>query len=81
MSFKTVEFKVCACGAKRGFCDENSAEKALGRARAKRSRMAEKAGTRRGMHVESRYYECPEGSFHLTSQSRRSFNEQNLVMA
>lgn len=80
MAFKIVEHRACPCGSKRGFASEQLAEKALGRAQAKRNRAADKAGTRRGMHIESRYFECSEGMLHLTSQSKRSYNEM-LVSA
>lgn len=68
---KTVEYKHCPCGVKRGFATEELAEKALGRARAKRNRMADRQGTRRGMERENRFYECAAGMFHLTKQSKR----------
>lgn len=68
---KTVDFRSCACGAKRAFASEDQAEKALGRAQAKRNRMGDKRGTRRGLERENRYYECDFGGFHLTKQSRR----------
>lgn len=70
---KTVDWKPCACGAKRDFMSKHNAEKALGRARAKRTRRADAHGTRRGLRVESRAYQCPEGGWHLTSESRSSY--------
>lgn len=79
MASKTVPHTYCACG-KRAFTSEHNAEKAMGRARTKRNRAADKHGSRRGVYRESRYYECPEsGLFHLTSQSRREFATANQV--
>lgn len=74
---KTVPFTTCACG-KRGWHSEADAEKALGRAQAKRNRQFDRAGeSRRGMVRENRTYECHEGDLiHLTSQSRRDNNAQ-----
>lgn len=68
----TVPFDMCPCG-KRGWHDERDAEKALGRARAKRNRQYDKNGmSRRGMVRENRLYLCHEGDlYHLTSQSAR----------
>lgn len=69
----TVPFVKCECG-KRGFEDEHDAEKALGKARAKRERTFAGAESRRGMYRENRTYWCEVGEvFHLTEQSRRSF--------
>ncbi len=68
---KTVHWMSCPCGVKRGFETAHDAEKALGRAQSKRNRMADKAGSRRGMERENRFYECRFGSWHLTKQSRR----------
>lgn len=65
--------EICPCG-KRGFADEQDADKALGRARTLRNRTFDRnAPSRRGMVRENRYYECHEdgGLLHLTSQSRR----------
>jgi hypothetical protein len=73
---KTVDYRYCECGLKRGFRSERDADKALGRAQAKRDRAAESRGTRRGSYRESRYYECDYGLFHLTSESRRHFNDR-----
>jgi hypothetical protein len=61
---------------KRGFLTERDAEKALGRARAKRSRQGEARGTMRGLKVESRWYQCDEGGYHLTSESRASYENR-----
>lgn len=55
------------CCGQRGFLSERDAEKALGRARAKRARV-------RGAQIENRVYECEHGSWHLTSQSRREWD-------
>ncbi|NEA50422.1 hypothetical protein [Streptomyces sp. SID10815] len=73
MSITAVEFKTCACGAKRGYEDEHVAAKALGKAQAKRHRAGDRKGTRRGLHRENRFYECSYGMFHLTSQSRMAY--------
>lgn len=78
--FKTVEHEMCACG-KRSFGNERAADRALGRARAKRTRKADATGTRRGMYVENRVYSCPHGGLHTTSESRRSFNTYAGVTA
>ncbi|GGN40247.1 hypothetical protein FHR83_007078 [Actinoplanes campanulatus] len=69
---KTVSHTWCDTCEKRGFTCEHDASKALGRARTHRSRAADKAGTRRGMRVENRHYECPAGLWHLTGMSRRN---------
>ncbi|MEO6085710.1 MAG: hypothetical protein ABIQ18_21610 [Umezawaea sp.] len=73
---KTVPFEWCDTCEKRGFVDEHDAEKALGRARARRERWADQntPGSRRGMKRENRFYECPEGLLHLTELSRRVHN-------
>jgi hypothetical protein len=71
---KTVAHTTQCPTGKRSFYDEHDADKALGRARTKRIRGAG-GGTRRGLEVESRYYECGMcGGYHLTHQSRRTFN-------
>ncbi|MYT31721.1 MULTISPECIES: hypothetical protein [unclassified Streptomyces] len=70
MTIKAVDFRTCECGAKRAFEDERIAEKALGRAQAKRHRAGDRRGSRRGLYCENRYYECEFGMYHLTSQSR-----------
>jgi hypothetical protein len=71
---KTVEYEQCMCG-KRGWDDERDADKALGKAQTKRNRAGDKTGTRRGLKRESRFYYCPIGDmFHLTEQSRRTFD-------
>jgi hypothetical protein len=31
----------------------------------------------RGLKVESRWYQCDEGGYHLTSQSRSSYENRN----
>ncbi|MEU7570293.1 hypothetical protein [Micromonospora sp. NPDC049240] len=73
MSNKTTVAHIwCSDCSKRGFTDRNLARKALGRAQAKRNRLADKHGTRRGMNRENRYYnDCPNGLFHLTGMSRK----------
>ena len=76
MSSKSVDWRACPCGVKRGFTTRSDAEKAMGRAQAKRTRRADVVGTRRGLKVEHRAYECSEGAFHLTSENRRSFEER-----
>ncbi|WP_411120573.1 hypothetical protein [Streptomyces sp. x-19] len=73
MTITAVGFKTCACGAKRGYDDERVAEKALGKAQAKRHRAGDRKGTRRGLHRENRFYECSFGLYHLTSQSRAAY--------
>lgn len=52
---------------------EHDAEKALGKAKAKRARV-------RGAQMESRYFMCDEGYYHLTSQSRRTFQTYELAL-
>jgi hypothetical protein len=73
MNFKSVDWRNCPCGIKRGFTSRGDAEKALGRAQAKRARRADAAGTRRGIKVEHRVYDCRFGSWHLTSENRKSY--------
>lgn len=69
----TVEHVWCSACQKRGFENRHMASKALGKAQAKRNRLADKAGTRRGMVRENRFYnDCPNGLFHLTGMSRRN---------
>ncbi|WDS51774.1 hypothetical protein SEA_TRIUMPH_60 [Streptomyces phage Triumph] len=70
---KGVAWRPCQCGLKRGFTSERDAGKALGRAQAKRNRRSDAIGTRRGQHIEQRYYECDYGLFHLTSENRSSY--------
>jgi hypothetical protein len=53
-----------------------AAEKALGKARAKRSRQGVARGTMRGLKVENRAYRCPEGGWHLTAESRSSYENR-----
>lgn len=78
---KTVEFHTCECSAKRAFADERAAQKALGRAQAKRDRAADRRGQRRALERENRVYQCHFGMWHLTKQSRRSFEEQATLHA
>lgn len=73
MKYKTVDWSSCPCGQKRGFNTRREADRAMGRAQTKRTRPADNRGTRRGLKVEGRIYQCDEGMFHLTSQSRRSY--------
>lgn len=68
---KTVPYIWCEWCQKRGFEDEYDADKALGKAKAKRRRQMESSGTRRGHRMESRFYECENGLFHLTGESKR----------
>jgi hypothetical protein len=75
MTAKAVDFRACACGVKRAYGDERLAEKALGKAKAKRHRAGDRKGTRRGLYRENRYYECEYGMYHLTSQSRTEYME------
>jgi hypothetical protein len=71
MTCNTVPWTWCPRCGKRGFDCEHDALKALGRAQAKRDRLFEHNPSRRGLIRENRVYECPEGLYHLTSQSRR----------
>jgi len=73
MTARTVDFRACPCGSKRAYEDERAAIKALGKAQAKRSKVADRRGTGRGVHYENRTYECEYGMYHLTSQSRTSY--------
>lgn len=70
---KPVEWQTCECSSKRGFADRRSAEKALGRAQAKRDRSAERLRVRRGIAREHRIYRCDHEMYHLTKQSRRDY--------
>ncbi|MFD4542430.1 hypothetical protein [Streptomyces bauhiniae] len=72
---KTVDFRPCECGVKRGFLDQRAAEKALGRAQAKRDRQAQRWEGAHPIHRENRVYECDYGMWHLTKQSRRTYEE------
>lgn len=72
---KTVDWRKCDCGQKRGFAFESDAMKALGRAKTKRTRRADAQGTRRGVYVESRCYECAYGTWHLTSLNKSSYEQ------
>lgn len=75
---KSVQHMVCKCG-KRGFRSELEADKALGRARAKRKRVATSQGSGRGIRTEHRFYECDWGLFHLTAENRRSYDERRAA--
>lgn len=72
---KTVDFHTCECSDKRAFPDKRSAEKALGRAQAKRDRQAQSIRGRGPINRENRVYECEFNMWHLTKQSRRSYEE------
>lgn len=81
MKTKTVAHVMCLCG-KRAFEDERMAEKALGRAVTKHNRAFDQGQSRRGMNRENRAYVCDtSGLFHLTSESRRSFQSRALPVA
>ncbi|MFJ1932659.1 hypothetical protein ACIOGZ_08295 [Kitasatospora sp. NPDC088160] len=73
MTAKPVTFWTCPCGSKRAYEDAHAAVKALGKAQAKRARIADRRGTGRGIRQESRAYECEYGMYHLTAQSRTSY--------
>ncbi|PSL04097.1 hypothetical protein CLV30_106100 [Haloactinopolyspora alba] len=77
---RRVESTWCHEAGKRSFATERDAEKALGRSQTSRRRKADAHGTRRGLYVENRYYECGacEG-WHLTSQSRHAHNDMNAI--
>ncbi|MFF7021441.1 hypothetical protein ACFY97_10540 [Streptomyces klenkii] len=70
---KPVEWQTCECSSKRAFADRRAAEKALGRAQAKRDRHADRHGARRGIAREHRIYRCDHDRYHLTKQSRRDY--------
>ncbi|UJQ86471.1 hypothetical protein SEA_LEGACY_53 [Streptomyces phage Legacy] len=77
---KTVRYTACPCGVKRSFFTEREAEKALGRAQAKRNRVAGARGTGRGLKTESRYYLCEESDlYHLTSESRAHYEARQAA--
>jgi len=73
---KTVDWRSCECGVKRGFTSRTEADKAMGRAQTKRTRRADSAGTRRGLKVERRTYECDYGMWHLTSENRSTYENR-----
>jgi hypothetical protein len=73
----SCEWRPCECGNKRDFLTRHNAEKALGKVQAKRTRRADAHGTRRGLKVENRAYLCEQGGWHLTSESRRKFEDRN----
>ncbi|MFE9254066.1 hypothetical protein [Streptomyces sp. NPDC006879] len=75
MTHRTVDFRACECGVKRAFASRHDAEKAMGRAQAKRTRKADARGIRRGLKVEGRTYQCEHGAWHLTSMSRKQYEE------
>lgn len=75
----TIDWKPCRCGIKRGFATARDAGKALGKARAKRNRRSDAVGTRRGQHIEHRFYECDFGAFHLTSENRKAYESKGVA--
>ncbi|MCJ0870290.1 hypothetical protein [Streptomyces sp. AP-93] len=74
MTIRTIDFRACPCGSKRAYPDPRAAERALGKAQAKRRGVAERRGTGRGITFENRYYECEHGMYHLTSLSRAEYS-------
>ncbi|MFJ6680549.1 hypothetical protein [Streptomyces werraensis] len=72
----SADWKPCKCGMKRDFMTRSNAEKALGKAQAKRARRGQAIGTRRGMKIEHRVYDCEFGGWHLTSENRSSFESR-----
>ncbi|MFI6275974.1 hypothetical protein [Streptomyces sp. NPDC050988] len=78
---KTVDFHACECSDKRAFPDRRSAEKALGRAQAKRDRQAQRWEGRHPMNRENRVYQCDYDMWHLTKQSRRTYEGHTARIA
>ena len=79
---RRIEYGWCHEGGqrKRRFATERDAEKALGRARTSRLRRADALGTRRGLELENRFFECRHcDGYHLTSQSRHAYNSYNAI--
>ena len=76
MSKRVPHQRCCPCGAKHSFSSEREADKELGRVQTKRKRTGDATGTRRGLRIENRVYECEYGHFHLAAESRRQFNER-----
>ena len=71
---RKLDYIGCPTG-KRSYVDEREAERALGRARARRQRYGDARGTRRGLKLENRTYWCDEcEGHHVTEMSRRDFN-------
>ncbi|AXQ61113.1 hypothetical protein SEA_HANK144_60 [Streptomyces phage Hank144] len=70
---------MCKCGIKRGWATKRDAERALGRARAKRNRRSDAIGTRRGQHIEHRVYQCELGYWHLTSENRKTYESKGVA--
>ncbi|MCY0933669.1 hypothetical protein [Streptomyces sp. H34-S4] len=56
--------------------NRGNAEKALGKAQAQRGRRGDAMGSRRGLRIEHRVYECYLGGFHLTAESRSSYESR-----
>lgn len=79
MSSKSIDWRNCACGQKRGFTRQGQAEKALGQVQTKRTRRADLAGSRRGLKVEHRAYECDYGFFHLTAKNRKETGAREVA--
>ncbi|OKI45087.1 hypothetical protein [Micromonospora sp. CB01531] len=75
MKNKSVDHIHCTACHLRGFLDKHDADKALGRAQAKRDRLAAKRGTGRGIRRESRYFRCSQGLFHLTATPRKDVSQ------
>lgn len=69
------EWRTCGCG-KRDFLGRRNAVRALGKAQAKRNRRGDAAGTRRGLKVEHRVHSCELNGWHLTSESRSSYENR-----
>jgi len=58
----------------RAFDTRAAADRALGKAQAKRTRRADRAGSRRGLVMEHRPYACELcPRFHLTSLNRQDY--------
>ncbi|WJN62598.1 hypothetical protein [Streptomyces phage phiScoe1] len=72
----TCDWKPCKCGQKRDFMSKRTAEKALGKAQAKRTRRADARGSRRGTKIEHRSYQCEHGGWHLTSENSSSYENR-----
>ncbi|MFE4451463.1 hypothetical protein [Streptomyces sp. NPDC056796] len=79
MSSKAIDWRNCECGQKRGFTRQDQARKALGQVQAKRTRRADLGGSRRGLKIEHRAYECEAGYFHLTSKNRKEAGNREVT--
>lgn len=74
---RRMNYSICPAVGKRSFETEHEAHRALGQARTRRQRHGDAVGTRRGLKVERRIYwhdECD--GYHLTEESKRTFNEK-----